>query len=130
MEATRPRMDAKMSGQTMSATITASTITTHDVIRGRFWFSTCFQQKEMVSFAEAVGNSESSATRGFLFERWPGARGVLHPLVVTPGLRIWNARAGHHRCLGVREDPGPAQPVERIDLNLLPGGGLAGQRVD
>src|ERR1700677_3087935 len=79
MEATRPRMDAKMSGQVMSAMITASTITTHDVISGRFWPSTCFQQKEMVSFAEAVGNSESSATRGFLFERVPGVRGCAAP---------------------------------------------------
>src|SRR5580700_4091287 len=79
MEATRPRMDAKMSGQTMSAMTTASTMTTHEVTRGRFWPSTCFQQKEMVSFAEAVGNSESSATRGFLLRGVPDARGCTAP---------------------------------------------------
>jgi hypothetical protein len=50
----------------MSATTTASTITTHEVMSGRFWPSTCSQQKATVSLAEADGNSESSATGGFL----------------------------------------------------------------
>ena len=73
-EATRLRMDAKMSGQTMSATTTASTITTQEVMSWRFWPSTWSQQKAMVSAAEADGNSESSATREFLAEGVPGVR--------------------------------------------------------
>ena len=81
MEATRPRMDAKMRGQTTSAMMTANTITTHEVTRGAFWSSTCFQQKEMVSFAEAVGKFRELSHEGFLFERVPGA-GVS----CTPGL--------------------------------------------
>ncbi len=51
-----------MSGQTMSATTTASTITTQDVTSWRLWPSTWSQQKAMVSLADAEGNSESSAT--------------------------------------------------------------------
>ena len=66
-------MEAKISGQTMSATTTAATMTTQEVTSWRFWPSTWSQQKATVSLAEAEGNSESSATRGFLVERCPCA---------------------------------------------------------
>ena len=46
----------------MSATMTARTMTTHDVISWRFWPSICSQQNAIVSPADADGKSESSAT--------------------------------------------------------------------
>ena len=56
-----------MSGQTMSATTTASTITTQEVTSWRrLLASTWSQQKARVSFADAEGNSESSATMASL----------------------------------------------------------------
>jgi glucose-6-phosphate 1-dehydrogenase len=93
MDATRLKMEAKIRGQTTSAMTTASTMTTHDVMSGRFWPSICFQQKEMVSFAEAVGNSDSSATEGFLYvkcgtDSWSGGRVRCTPSTLRPGLRM------------------------------------------
>jgi hypothetical protein len=55
----------------------------------------------MVSFAEAVGNSESSATNGFLFERVPGTSGCHAPC-------LWSYRDyGLERERGIRDASGP-----------------------
>jgi len=83
-----------------------------------------------VSFAEAVGNSESSATRGYLFERTPDASGCRAPCRLSHrgyGLEHVSGASSMPPGPGI---PGPAPPVDRVDLNLLPGGGLAGQMMD
>src|SRR5271166_5894227 len=82
-------MAAKMIGQMTSATTTVRVMTTQDATSCRLLPSTWSQQYRTVSFAEADGNSESSATKCFLgregnASECPGGR----PPDAQPKLRI------------------------------------------
>ena len=69
-------MDAKMSGQTTSATTTASTITTQEVISWRLLPSTWCQQKAIGVLGRGRGEFGEFSHGGFLAERGAPEAGV------------------------------------------------------